>query len=646
MKHEAQKIAAAYVRVSSESQRRQQTIESQLEAVLTSARERGWTIAPELIFTDNGYSGASLDRPGLDAVRDQVAQGALAYVLALSPDRVSRKFAYQVLLQEEFERYDTKLVFVEAPEEATPQQVLLRQILSVLSEYERAQMAERSRRGKIYRARQGSLNMISRPPYGYDLIRKTETCGAQLVINAAEAAVVRLIFSLYIQKGGTMTTVTRKLRALGYVPRHGKHWSISTVAVILRNEAYIGRAAYQKTMSTGRRARRNRIGRSKKGAVRRLNGRTTRPREEWIILPVPAIVDEQTFQRAQAQRKTNRRFSPRNTRTPSLLQGLCVCAQCGYAMSRHAPKGRRNHYYRCLGTNSWHFPDGAVCDNPYANVQDLDEAVWNAVMEVLKSPDLIQNEIRRRIQAARDQGPAQRRMDELQKERTQCEAKSRRLIDAYQESLLSLDALRTRTGPLRTRQRAIESELKTLQAQELDRSTTLTLAHSVQQFLARMSEGEKALSITERQQLIRLLVSEVRVGKTDVTVCHCIPLTPSADPDAAPGSSPPPRSSDSAAELLIPRCGQIIQDERLTKAQQPLRIAIESVHKRFAQRIQPIAYAVQRTCARGLQLHQLQNGGGLHHPLVRMRLTSGRQHAPNHQNQGHANSIFSHAQRA
>ena len=161
-------IAAIYVRVSTE--RQQQTIESQREAVVAHACEQGWTVAPELIFTDDGYSGASLDRPGLDALRDQVAQGIVGHVLALSPDRIRRKFAYQVLLQEEFERHNTKWVFVHAPDASTPQQCLLRQILSVLSEYERAQMAERSRRGKLYRARQGSLNMISRPPYGYDLL--------------------------------------------------------------------------------------------------------------------------------------------------------------------------------------------------------------------------------------------------------------------------------------------------------------------------------------------------------------------------------------------------------------------------------------------------------------------------------------------
>ncbi len=529
MKQE-EKIAAVYVRVSTELQRRQQTIDSQLEAVLMNARERGWAIDKQQIFADNGYSGATLARPGLDALRDLVAHGVLAYVLVLSPDRLSRSFAYQVLLQEEFERNNTRLVFVEEPDNATPQQVMLRQLLSVLSEYERAQIIERCRRGKIYKARQGSLNMISRPPYGYDLIRKTETSGARLVINASEAAVVRLIFKLYTEPGGTLPSVARKLDALGHPPRHAKYWSSSTVSVILRNEAYIGKAAYQKTTKADKRARRNRTGRSKNGAVRRMNSRKARPREEWIILRVPPIVDEEIFQRAQERRKHNTRFSGRNTRTPSLLQGLCICEQCGYSMGRLLDSRGSTKYYRCLGSEPWRFPEGAVCDNPKINADAIDAEVWKAVVELLEAPELIQAEIDRRIKATRDQGPAQRRKDELQKERMSFGKQNRRLVDAYQQGVISLDELRDRTGPLQTRLRAIDSELRALKAYQMDATSTLTFAHSVQKFVARMREGEKDMSITERQQLVRLLVREVRVGKTEVTVCHCIPLAPSADP--------------------------------------------------------------------------------------------------------------------
>ena len=237
-----------------------------------------------------------------------------------------------MLLQEEFARQGARIVFVQEPDDATPQGMLLRQMLSAISEYERTQIAERSRRGKIHRARQGSLNMISRPPYGYRLIRKTEAYGARLEIDEAEASVVRHIYDLYVREGLKMNAVSRRLDAEGIRPRHAERWPTATVAVILRNEAYVGRAAYLKTIGTGKPARRNRTGRRKAGRVRRLTGRAARPREAWIELPVPAIVEETVFAQAQRRRAENRRFSPRKSIDPTLLQGLCVCAECGYTI--------------------------------------------------------------------------------------------------------------------------------------------------------------------------------------------------------------------------------------------------------------------------------------------------------------------------
>ena len=149
---------------------------------------------------------------------------------------------------------------------------------------------------------------------------------------------VRRIYDYYLREGLKMNAISRRLDAEGVRPRHAERWSTSTTAVILRNEAYIGKAAYLKTTSTGRRARRNRTGRRQAGAVRRLVGRTTRPREEWIELTVPAILDETTFARAQQRRADNRRFSPRKTAVSTLLQGLCVCAECGYTIGRNSAK--------------------------------------------------------------------------------------------------------------------------------------------------------------------------------------------------------------------------------------------------------------------------------------------------------------------
>ena len=557
---------AAYLRVSSQVQRRRETIASQREAVLDHARRRGWLIPDTCVFADDGFSGATLERAALEALRDGVASGEIETVLVWSIDRLSRNFAHQILLQEEFARTGATIVCVQEPDNATPQGMLLRQILSVISEYERTQIAERSRRGKIHRARQGSLNMLSRPPYGYRLIRKTEACGARLEVDDSEARVVRWIYDLYVRDGLKMHEIGPRLDAQGVRPRHAQHWSCSTVAVILRNEAYIGKAAYLKTMSSGKRTRHNRTGRQKAGAVRRLTSRTARAREEWIELPVPVIVDEAVFARAQQQRAVNRRFSPRKTIEQTLLQGLCVCGHCGYAMGRHSGGSSgttlRRHYYRCHGIDPWRRPHGAVCDNPVVRADELDEAVWKEVLALLENPELIQSEINRRLAVANDTVAARRRIDTLHSELARIETRLRRLLDAYQEDVITLDELRERKGPLQTRQQSIVSELKALQTAELDRASRLSLATTMERFLQRMREGAQSVSLAERQRIVRLLVREVQVGKETVTICHSIPIE-SAPPNASgPSRNEPSEKASGHGALLVPRCRQVVEHQR------------------------------------------------------------------------------------
>ena len=481
-------------------------------------------------------------------------------------DRLSRNFAHQMLLQEEFDRSGVKIVFAQEPDDGTPQGMLLRQMLSVISEYERTQIAERSRRGKIHLARQGSLNMITRAPYGYRLIRKTETSGARLEIDDAEAAVVRRIYDLYVREGLPMNALARRLDAEGWRPRHAEFWPISTVAVILRNEAYVGRAAYLKTTGTGRRARPNRTGRRQLGAVRRWTGRTARPRREWIELPVPAILDETIFARAQQRRADNRRFSPRKTKEVTLLQGLCVCAHCGYGMGRNSGpggRGRRLHYYRCYGTEHWRYAQGAVCDNPAVRAEDIDDAVWKEMLTLLEHPELIQAEIERRLVAANDTASPRHRIESLRGELSRIQTRFRRLLDAYQEGIVTLDELRRRNAPLQTRQRSIRSELEALQTSELDRESQLALATTIQQFLQRMRQAAQSLSILERQRIVRLLVREVRIGKGSVTICHSIPLNdlPPTGSDPSPGQLSNTKRASGRSGLLFPRYRHVVHHE-------------------------------------------------------------------------------------
>ena len=180
------KIAAIYARVSSDQQNEEKTIASQTGALIEFARQENYQVPDEWVFEDEGYSGAHLIRPGLERNRDLAAEGQIQAVLALSPDRLSRKYAYQVLLTEELARHGVDMVFIKAPHSGTPEDQLLLQFQGMIAEYERAQILERSRRGKRHRAKQGEVSVLSGAPYGYRYLRKTKETAAYYEIIETE----------------------------------------------------------------------------------------------------------------------------------------------------------------------------------------------------------------------------------------------------------------------------------------------------------------------------------------------------------------------------------------------------------------------------------------------------------------------------
>jgi len=166
------KTTAIYARVSSDRQKEEQTIASQTAALIEHSQQEGYTVPDEWIFQDEGYSGATLIRPGLERVRDLAAEGQIENVLIYSPDRLSRKYAYQVLLVEEFSRHGVEVIFIKSPRFSTPEDQLLLQFQGMIAEYERAQIAERTRRGKRHRAKAGLVNVLSGAPTDSDMLRK------------------------------------------------------------------------------------------------------------------------------------------------------------------------------------------------------------------------------------------------------------------------------------------------------------------------------------------------------------------------------------------------------------------------------------------------------------------------------------------
>src|SRR5229473_1643345 len=276
------KPAAIYARVSSDRQKENHTIASQTAALIQHAETQGYAVPSEWVFQDEGYSGASLLRPGLEALRDLAAQGHIEAVLAHSPDRLSRKYAYQILLAEEFNRQGVELVFLKAPSGATPEDQLVVQFQGMIAEYERAQIIERSRRGKRHRAQQGTINVLSGAPYGYRYVKKSDSTAAYYEVIEAEAEVVRLVFQTYIEQAASINAITRMLNERGIPPRKAiARWERSTVWAMLRNPAYVGRACFGKTELRPRQ-RITRPLRQRKGYASRSSASHERPRQDWI----------------------------------------------------------------------------------------------------------------------------------------------------------------------------------------------------------------------------------------------------------------------------------------------------------------------------------------------------------------------------
>jgi site-specific DNA recombinase len=526
------KTAAIYARVSSQRQKEEQTIASQTAALLKYAEAHGYTVPSQWIFQDEGYSGSVLVRPCLERLRDLACEGSMEAVLIYSPDRLSRKYAYQVLLMEEFARHGVEILFIHSPAATTPEEQLLVQLQGMIAEYERAQIAERTRRGKRHRAQSGLVNVLCGAPYGYQYAKKSETSTAFYEVIEEQASVVRQVYRLYTEEGRSIGAIVRWLNAQGIPTRRGNFlWERTTVWAMLRNPAYQGTACFGKT-EKAERQKVTRLLRRRGGFSSRSSATKERSRKEWIAIPVPAIVSAETFALAEERLQQNKIFASRHTKVPTLLQGMLICQVCGYAYYRTSTRtsARKLYYYRCLGSDGWRYPKGQVCTNQPVRQDYLDDLVWREVMKLLEDPGLIRNEMEHRIRDLQESNPSKVRKEALAKAITRVQNGADRLLDAYQEGLLSLEQLRRRMPELKKREFALRAELQTVEASVVDRERCLRLVGNLKGFLSSLHRSAQTLDVKDRQRVLRLVVKEILVGPDTLTVKHSIPASsPSGD---------------------------------------------------------------------------------------------------------------------
>src|SRR5262245_26497553 len=524
---------ALYARVSGEQQAKEDTIDSQIESVTQRIASDGLVCDPELRFLDDGVSGTILARPGLERLRDQAAAGAIDRVYMLDPDRLSRKYAYQILILEELARCGVEVVFLRNPVGRGPEQDLLLQVQGMIAEYERAKILERCRRGKQHAARRGSVNVLSGAPYGYRYVGKHEGGGAaRYQVLAEEARVVRKVFEWVGQQRCSIGEVCRRLRHDGIPTRKGKPaWDRATVWLMLKNPAYKGKAAFGKTRAGEFKPQRLRPQRGRPELPRRPVSTVDTPQEDHIFIDVPALVSEELFGVVQAQLEENRR---RRRDRPGggryLLQGLVVCKRCGYGCygkrtTRAASRGRVPYaYYRCTGSDAYRFGGQRLCWNKQVRTDMLDAAVWEDVRRLLSEPERVREEYERRLRGA-ETGPDQE-VEHLGKLMRNVKKMIFRLIDAYSDGLLDKPEFEPRITAARERLAKLEAEHRQRAAEAAQEAELRLVIGQLEEFARRVSHGLQEPDWDTRREIGRALVKKVEVDEQEVRIVYRVSPTP------------------------------------------------------------------------------------------------------------------------
>lgn len=516
------RIAAAYARVSTDRQAEAQTIEQQIALLTAYAREHQLDLTDDHIYRDDGCSGARLDRPALDRLRDAIARGAVDVVLITSPDRLARRYAYQVWLLEEFDRAGCPVVFLERPPSGDPQDALVIQIRGAVAEYERTVIADRMRRGRLAALRAGKLLPWSTPPFGYRLDPHAPRDPAGVRLDETAAALVRQIFRWYVDDGLTLYQIAQRLIQQEIpTPRGQKLWNASSIRKILTNASYAGTAyGNQKQMVPAKR-RFPLIGREPKGE----GGESCRlrPEEDWIGVSVPAIVAPELFQLAKERLARNQQWARRRTEGEYLLRRLVSCRRCGLA-HRVCNKGRYV-YYHCAGQDTL-IGRGRLeaCHTRCIPTARLDAVVWEDLCQLLTDPRVLDEALRRAQAGWLSEDERTARAQDVRRRQAETSRQVQRVVDAYVVGALTLEELTSRRTRLEGRLADLQREEQQLVAATTQENHLREIAGHVEEFRTTIARGLANASFAQRRQLVELLIDRVVVDAPEVEIRYVIPL--------------------------------------------------------------------------------------------------------------------------
>jgi len=514
---------AIYVRVSTQRQAQTQTIEQQIERLKASICDKGWLLEVEHIYRDDGRSGAKLNRPGLDSLRDHAALAEFDVVLVTAPDRLARNYVHQVLIIEELGKKGVPIEFLDHPMSDDPHDQLLLQIRGAVAEYERTLIADRMRRGRLTKYRAGQLLPWTRPPYGYRVNPDHPRDPTLVHLDEAEAAMVVQIFVWYLEPQATLYSIAKRLSELFLPTPSGKsRWNVSTVRGILKNPAYTGNAYTNRSRPVPATHRKSALLPIGPGA-----SIAPCPVEDWVLIPVPAIVTQEIFDRVQTQLSLNRQMAPRNNKIHRyLLRGLVSCGKCRLSTTaRTLPTAYQ--YYVCRGkTDALRAAQGQRCTSRFIPANQLDDLVWQDLCLVLTQPDILHYALERAHGGHWLPQELRSQLEALQRASKQMEHQQERLLEAYIANVIQLPEFERKRMELSQKQAALHQQEIQLQATSSQRVALSQVADSIEVFCAKIRPVLEHASFEQKRQLVELLIDRVIVLDNDVEIRYVIPTQP------------------------------------------------------------------------------------------------------------------------
>lgn len=507
--------AAIYCRVSTREQAESgYSIPDQLRKCREKARELGATVIEE--FVDN-ESGAFLERPGLEKLRHALKQKYFDVVITKSPDRLSRNITHQLILTEEILKSGAQLKFLTFDWQNTPEGRLLMNMQGVISDYEREVIRERTMMGRRAKVLAGKIPLNSHV-YGYFYDKEQ----SKYIINEEEAKVVRKIFHWFLygdEIRGPMggVAIAKKLAQLGIKPprRAGNSWAKATVYKILKNPIYTGTAYFY-------RERKRKIGPHTIEV-------TKRPESEWLAVPVPPIIDQETFDAAQRKLRENSRNSRRNTKHKYLLQGLVFCAHCGRRLAINPERVRNNKkvpaYYVCpkdkpnerrfyIANNN---RESAKCPARTIPVHVIENEVWSLISGLISCDEkAMRKEIEKIYNGGSEAKPVDGRLilEELAREENNLLNKRKKITKWFREELISELEAEKELKEIKIKLLELKEKRLRLQQELASAGTGKDVIDSIVKQLQSISDP-KTLTFDEKRELLTGVLNGIYVRRTD-----------------------------------------------------------------------------------------------------------------------------------